>query len=135
MIQPRPNGLLSRVIGYVVQYLSVNRVVSLVFAVHPSVCPSVLQLVSLSVCSSVCLSVQLSVNLRHCSFNFSRKARPCGWWLANQFFLKSIRRQFGLDRCLEVHSAKGFLMDAMSEFFISFGILVLNIYGSSETSG
>src|SRR6218665_1264382 len=108
----------------------------LLLIIHLSVCPISFSCpFALSLFPYVCLSAKLSVNLRHCSLYFSRKPSPCGWWLANQLIFKKIRRRLGLDRCVEVLAGKYAMRDKTFEFFSSFGITILNVYGISELSG
>eukprot|EP00118_Oscarella_pearsei_P020248 m.218798 g.218798 ORF g.218798 m.218798 type:complete len:716 (+) comp39907_c0_seq2:52-2199(+) len=60
---------------------------------------------------------------------------PFGFWLANDVILKKVREEFGLDRCMYCFTGAAPISRETTEFFMSVGLPLLDIYGMSESSG
>ncbi|XP_064090850.1 long-chain-fatty-acid--CoA ligase ACSBG2-like [Macrobrachium nipponense] len=61
--------------------------------------------------------------------------KPLGYSLADKLLFQKIRTKLGLQNCQTIMSGASGLSVDVSQFFHSLGILVLETYGLSETSG
>ncbi|XP_065843145.1 long-chain-fatty-acid--CoA ligase ACSBG2-like [Oscarella lobularis] len=63
------------------------------------------------------------------------ESTPFGYWIANSVLLKRVREEFGLDCCNYCFTGAAPISAETTEFFLSVGLPLLDIYGMSESSG
>ncbi|XP_021368675.1 long-chain-fatty-acid--CoA ligase ACSBG2-like isoform X2 [Mizuhopecten yessoensis] len=63
------------------------------------------------------------------------RSLPWFWGVANSLLFRPIKKQMGLDRCRICVSGAAPIMKDTLEFFYSFDITVLEVYGMSESTG
>ncbi|XP_060075848.1 long-chain-fatty-acid--CoA ligase ACSBG2-like [Ylistrum balloti] len=63
------------------------------------------------------------------------RSLPWFWGLANSLLFRPIKKEMGLDRCRICVSGAAPIMKDTLEFFYSFDITVLEVYGMSESTG
>lgn len=63
------------------------------------------------------------------------RSLPWFWGVANSMLFRPVQKDMGLDRCRICVSGAAPIMKETLEFFYSFDISVLEVYGMSESTG
>ena len=64
-----------------------------------------------------------------------RRTKPAGWSIANRLVFTKVRAALGLDKCHHFLTAAAPIAKDTLEFFYSLDMIILELFGMSETSG